>query len=73
MRVKTDQGEDVNQEMFYSDYQDAKDPTDKEKKKVLFKVPMKILIQRDGQTYVDSENVEYSVAEKLDEKLFEKP
>jgi hypothetical protein len=71
MRAKTDQGEDVNQETFYSDYQDVKDPKEKDKK--LFKVPMKILIQRDGQTYVDSQTLDYSVVDKLDDKLFEKP
>jgi hypothetical protein len=69
MRVKTDQGEDVNQETIYSDYQDAKD----EKNNKANKVPMKVLIQRDGQPYVESETVDYKVAEKLDDKQFEKP
>jgi len=69
MRVKTDQGEEVNQESFYSDYQEVKD----DKNNKAHKVPMKILIQRDGQTYVDSENLDYKLAEKIDEKLFEKP
>jgi len=68
MRVKTDQGEEVNQETFYSDYQDIKDKDQK-----AFKVAMKVLIQRDGQTYVESDNLDYKVAEKLDDKLFEKP
>jgi hypothetical protein len=69
MRVKTDQGEDVNQETFFSDYQDAKD----EKNNKAYKVAMKMLIQRDGQNYVESENTDFKAVEKLDDKLFEKP
>jgi hypothetical protein len=37
------------------------------------KVPTKILVKMDGKPFVEAEFKDYKTAEKLDEKLFEKP
>jgi hypothetical protein len=70
VRVKTERGEEVNQETIFTDYQNAKD---KKGEKVNLKVAMKVLIQRDGQPYVTMDLADYTVVEKLEDKLFEKP
>jgi hypothetical protein len=56
-------GQEAKQEAFYSDFKDANGA----------KYPSKVVIKRDGKLYVESENLEYQFAEKLDDSLFAKP
>jgi hypothetical protein len=56
-------GKEVAQETLYSDYKDVDGA----------KVPMKVALNRDGKKYVESENSDVKVAEKLDDSLFGKP
>jgi hypothetical protein len=56
-------GKEVMQETLYSDYKDVEG----------VKVPMKIVLNRDGKKYVESENSDVKPADKLDESLFGKP
>jgi hypothetical protein len=56
-------GKEVAEEVLYDDY--------KEKDGV--KYPGKVLVNRDGKKYVESETTEYKPAEKIDDKTFEKP
>jgi hypothetical protein len=53
-------GQELKQETYYSDF--------KEKDGV--KRPMKIVIKRDGQVFVENEVIEYKPLEKLDDSLF---
>lgn len=63
-RVKDPQaGKEFNQESILSDY----------KKEGGVQAPHKILINRDGEKYVESEVTEHQRMEKLDPGLFEKP
>jgi hypothetical protein len=57
-------GKEVNQETFYQDYKKADGQ----------KYPSKMKIKRDGQQYVDIDEVtEYKPEEKLDDSVFDKP
>jgi hypothetical protein len=56
-------GKEVAEEVLYDDY--------KEKDGV--KYPAKVVVNRDGKKYVESETTEYKPAEKIDDKTFEKP
>jgi hypothetical protein len=56
-------GQEVKQEAFLSNYQDVDG----------VKMPMKIVIKRDGKVYVEAENSEIKAVSKLDEKVFAKP
>jgi outer membrane lipoprotein-sorting protein len=56
-------GKEVTQETLYSDYKDV-DGT---------KFPMKVVLNRDGKKYVESENSDVKAVEKLDDSLFGKP
>jgi hypothetical protein len=62
-RVKNEQGQEVKQETFFSDYKEVNG----------IKHPGKITIKRDGQLYVEGENSEFKPVEKLDDALFDKP
>jgi outer membrane lipoprotein-sorting protein len=57
------EGKDVKQEAFYSDYQDVSGT----------KRPMKVVIKRDGKPYVEAEHSDLKLVEKVDDKQFEKP
>jgi hypothetical protein len=65
-RVQTSPEEgnmEVNQEAFYSDYKDVDG----------MKIPMKTLIKRDGNKYIEAEHTEVKPVDKLDDKVFAKP
>jgi hypothetical protein len=61
--VKDETGTEVKQETLFSDYKDVDG----------VKQPLKVTIKRDGMPYVEVENSDFKRADKLDEKLFEKP
>jgi len=56
-------GQEVTQESLYSDYKEVSGT----------KRPMKILINRDGKKYIESEVTEIEPKEKLDDAVFGKP
>jgi outer membrane lipoprotein-sorting protein len=56
-------GKDVQQEAFYSNYKDVEG----------VKLPMKLLVMRDGRKYVEAEHFDVRCVEKLDDKMFGKP
>jgi len=56
-------GEEVKQEVFFSDYRDVDG----------VKFPMKIVVTRDGKPYVEAENSEVKAVDKPDDKVFAKP
>jgi outer membrane lipoprotein-sorting protein len=56
-------GKEFTQETLYSQYKEVKG----------LKVPMKVVINRDGKKYVETEVTEIEPKEKLDDSLFEKP
>jgi hypothetical protein len=56
-------GQEVNQEVFLSKYKDVDGA----------KMPMTVVIKRDGKPYVEAENSDLKPADKLDAKLFAKP
>ena len=59
-----DQGfKEVNQEELYSDHQDVEG----------VKIPMKMTINRDGKKFVEAENSNFKLADKLDDGTFSKP
>jgi hypothetical protein len=62
-QVKNAQGEDVKQEIVYSDYKDVEG----------LKRPMKLAVKRDGKTFIEQETTEYKPLEKLEDKEFAKP
>jgi hypothetical protein len=63
-RAKDDMsGQEVNQEAYYTDYKDLAG----------LKVPMKITIKRDGKQFVEAENHDLKMVEKLDASVFAKP
>jgi hypothetical protein len=62
-QVKNAQGDDVKQEVVYSDYKDVEG----------LKRPMKLTVKRDGKTFIDQTTTEYKPLEKLDDKEFAKP
>ena len=62
-RVKSPEGQDVKQEVVYSDYKDVNG----------LKRPMKLTIKRDGKTFIEQETTEYKPLEKLDDKEFARP
>jgi ribosomal protein L20A (L18A) len=63
--VKDEQqnGKEVNQEELYSDHQDVEG----------VKIPMKMTITRDGKKFVEAENSNVKLLEKLDDNTFTKP
>ena len=56
-------GDEVNQETLYSDYKEV-DGT---------KYPAKVTIKREGKKYIEQENSDMKVSDKLDPKLFTEP
>jgi hypothetical protein len=58
-----DMGQEYKQESIMSDYKDFDG----------HKVPMKIVINRDGKKFVDGETLEYKQHDKLDDNVFGKP
>jgi len=56
-------GEEVAAETLYSDYRDVDG----------IMTARKVTIKYDGKTYIESEITEAKYAEKLDDKVFEKP
>lgn len=62
-RVKDDNGKEVAEETFLSDYKDVQDT----------KQAMKFIVKRDGKLYMEGEVTEYQLAEKLDGAVFAKP
>jgi hypothetical protein len=54
---------EVNQEAYYGDYRDVDG----------VKRPHKILVQREGKKFVESETIEMKASEKLDAKVFGRP
>ena len=62
-QVKNAQGDDVKQEVVYSDYKDVDG----------LKRPMKLTVKRNGKTLIEQETTEYKPLEKLDDKEFAKP
>lgn len=57
------QFKEVKQEVFYSDYREIAG----------VKIPMKIVLKRDGKLFVEAENLDVMPVEKLDNKVFDKP
>ena len=62
-RVKDDDGQEVTEETFLSDYRDVQGT----------KQAMKTTVKRDGKPYLESEVTECRLAEKLDDGVFAKP
>ncbi|MCI0704566.1 MAG: hypothetical protein L0241_26215 [Planctomycetia bacterium] len=62
-RAKDDAGVEANQETFYSDYKDVKGT----------KQAMKFVIKRDSKLFLEGEATEYTLLEKLDDSVFDKP
>jgi hypothetical protein len=63
-RVKDDMsGQEMNQEIFYSDYKDADG----------VKRPMKLVIKRDGKDYIEGEVTEMKMLKMADDSAFDKP
>lgn len=56
-------GKEVLQEAFYSDFKDIDG----------IKIPMKIVIKRDGKQFVEAEHSDVKLVEKLDKSVFAKP
>jgi hypothetical protein len=56
-------GKEVTQETLYADYKEVSG----------VQVPMKLVINRDGKKYVESELTEVELKEKLDDSVFDKP
>jgi hypothetical protein len=56
-------GDELMQETLYSDYKDIEG----------VKHPMKVTIKRDGKKFIEQENSDMKLAEKLDDKLFAEP
>jgi hypothetical protein len=62
-RVKDDDGQEVTEETYSSDYQEVQGT----------KQAMKFTIKRDGKPYLEGEVTEYKLSESLDESMFAKP
>jgi hypothetical protein len=62
-RVTDDDGQEVTEETFLSDYQEVQGT----------KQAMKFTIKRDGKLYLEGAVTEYQLAEKLDDGVFAKP
>jgi hypothetical protein len=62
-RTKDDSGAEVTQETLYSDY----------KKVEGMQVPMKAVINHDGKKFIESENTDVKLSEKLPDSTFDKP
>jgi outer membrane lipoprotein-sorting protein len=56
-------GQEVEQEATYSDFKEVEG----------VKVPTKVSIKRDGKQFVEAENSDMKLAEKLDDSVFAKP
>jgi hypothetical protein len=56
-------GDEVNQETIYGDYKEV-DGT---------KLPVKVTIKRDGKKYIEQENSDMKLTDKIDNKLFAEP
>jgi hypothetical protein len=62
-RVKDDDGQEVTEETFLSDYKEVQGTQQ----------PMKTVVKRDGKPYLEIEVTECQLAEKLDDSVFAKP
>jgi hypothetical protein len=62
-RLKNDQGQEVNQEIYYSKYKEIEGS----------KQPSKLVIHHDGKPFVDAEFSEVTLSKSLDAALFGKP
>ncbi len=56
-------GQEVEQEASYSEFKEVAG----------VKIPMKVSIKRDGKQFVEAENSDIKLAEKLDDSVFAKP
>jgi hypothetical protein len=62
-RAKDDNGQEVNEESFFSAYKDVQGT----------KQPMKIVVKRDGKVFVEAEVTNMTLVEKFDATTFTKP
>lgn len=62
-KAEEENGKEVTQDTYLSDYRDVDG----------LKVPKKIAVKRDDKIYVEAENSDVKLAEKLDDKVFAKP
>ena len=62
-RIKDDDGQEVTEETFLSDYKEVQD----------VKQAMKIVVKRDGKPYLETEVTECQLAERLDAGVFARP
>jgi hypothetical protein len=62
-RVKDDDGQEVTEETFLSDYKEVQDT----------KQAMKVKVKRDGKLYLEIEVTDCQLAEQLDDSVFAKP
>lgn len=61
--VDAQTGNDIDQEMFFSDF----------KEQAGQKRPTKLMVKRDGEKYIELEISDYEILPKVDPKQFEKP
>jgi outer membrane lipoprotein-sorting protein len=62
-RAKGEDGKTVTQDTYLSDYRDVEG----------VKLPKKIVLKHDDKIYVEAENSDMKLSEKLDDKVFAKP
>jgi hypothetical protein len=62
-RLKNEQGQDMDQETDYANYKDIQG----------VKQPTKLSVKRDGKLYVQQDNTDIKLMEKLDDKTFSEP
>jgi outer membrane lipoprotein-sorting protein len=62
-QAKTQTGEEVKQETLFSDYKEVQG----------VKHPMKVVIKRDGNAYLDTDISDLKLVDQLDDKLFKEP
>jgi hypothetical protein len=62
-RVKDDDGKEVTEETFFSDYKEVQET----------KQAMKVVVKRDGQLYLEMEVTDCQLAEHFDDSVFAKP
>lgn len=62
-RAKDDNGQEVNEESFFSDYKDVQGT----------KQAMKIVVKRDGKTFIEADIMSITLAENFDATTFTKP
>jgi hypothetical protein len=61
-RAKDENGTEMNEERFYSDYNEKG-----------LRQPKKMVVKRDGKTYLEADILELKVDEKFDDSSFDKP